>query len=214
MLKIIIIISFFISILCGEEFKSLDCLFPTSFTLYNGDNLLYCSKGLYTYNSNFEEIKNFYEFESEIETKKDANFVTISQYPNNDYVILITKDKFYFISSEGRVLFSKDLVFGNKGTYYTLVPYKYNNNYYFVVGFINSSGLLNLIYYKVDTLYQEIELIVNYIPNVKTMIGSIGGNFINGFTYQIMNSYIYNDILTCFFFLIIILEKLELFLVI
>ena len=199
MVKILILINLFFSILCDEEFKTLDCLFPTCLTLYNGDNLLFCSKGIYTYNSNFEEEKLFYKFENETKNIKDANFVTISQYPNNDYVILITKDKFYFISSEGRVLFSKDLIIDNKGAYYTLVPYKYNNNYYFVVGFINSSSLLNLIYYKVDTLNQEIELIVNSIPNVKTMKGGIGTNFINGFNCQIMNSYIYNDILTCFF---------------
>ena len=201
MVKIIIIINIFFSIFCDEEFKTLDCFLPISFTLYNGNNLLCCSKGIYTYNSNFEEVKFFYKFENVTKTTKDANFVTISQYPNNDYAILITTNKFYFISSEGRVIFSKDLVLDNKGTYYTLVPYKYNNNYYFVVGFINISGLLNLIYYEVDNLNQEIKLIINSIPNVKTMIGSIGDNFINGFTCEIMNSYIYNDVLNCFYFI-------------
>ena len=200
MVFIIIITFFFFFVVCDEGFKSLICLYPVSFTLYNGNNLLCCINGIYTYNSNFEEEKYFYKFENQNTTIADTNLIVISQYPYNDNAILITKDKFYLISHEGNVLFSNDLFLNNTGLYYTLVPYKYKNNYYFVVGFINGLNLINLVYYKIDTLNKKIEIINDLVPSVKTIKGNIGKNFINGFTCEIMNSNIYNDILTCFFF--------------
>ena len=196
---IFILILFFLSVNCNEEFKDLICLFPNSFTLYNGNNLLCCSDGIYTYNSNFEETIYYYKFENQINSKEDAYLVSISQYPNNDNALLITKDKFYFISFDGRVLFSKVLALNNTGSYNTLIPYKYKNNYYFAVGFINSSKLLNIVYYIIDTLNKTIEMIKNYIPNVKNMLGNSASNFFNGFTCQIMHSNIYKDVLACFF---------------
>ena len=200
MVLTIIIINIFFSVFCDEGFKSLICLYPVSFTLYNGNNLLCCSNGIYTYNSNFEEEIYFYKFENEINSIVEATLITISQYPNNDNVILITKDKFYFISPEGNVLFFSDLILDNGEYYYTLVPYKYKNNYFFVVGFINKSKLLNLVYYKITTLDEKkIELINDLVPSVKTITGGIGKSFVNGFTCEIMNSNNYNDVLTCFF---------------
>ena len=199
-ISIIITIIAFIFVNCDESLKSLTCLYPTSFTLYNGNNLLCCSNGIYTYDSSFEEEKYFYKFENEIETLNEANFVEISQYPNNENAILVTKDKRYFISSEGEVLFSNDLKIETKGYYYTLIPYKYENNFNVVVGFITKLGEINFLYYNIDTLSKKFILIIDYKPDIKVMNGEIQSNFFGGFTCQIMNSNNYNnDLLNCFF---------------
>ena len=199
-MSIIISIIAFIFITCDESFKSLICLYPTTFALYNGNNLLCCSNGIYTYDSNFEKEKYFYKFENEIESFSEANFVTISQYPDNGNVILITKNKLYFISPEGKVLFFNDLDIETKSYYYTLVPYKYKNNFNVVIGFINISGQINLLYYNIDVSLKNITLIIDYEPTIKIISGENGYNFFNGFTCQIMNSNNYNnDLLTCFY---------------
>ncbi len=126
-------------------------------------------------------------------------FITIGQYSNNGNVIIITKNMFYFLSSEGEVIFEDGLILNNSGNYYTLVPFKYENNHNFVVGYINKSDGLSLGYFKINTSLEKIELIKNYNPSVKTKISDIYGNhYLDGFTCQLMNSNIYNDILVCF----------------
>ena len=187
------------SINCNNYFLETECLFPRTFNLYNGNNILCCDDGIYTYNSNFLKQLYSYKFESKISNRADSIFITISQYSNNGNVIIITKDKFYFLSSEGEVIFKDDLILENSGTYYTLVPFKYENNLNFVVGYINISENLNLEYYYINISSEKIELIKNYSPTVKTYTGITGSKYTFGFACQIMNSRTYNDdILVCF----------------
>ena len=186
------------SINCNDYFLETQCLYPRTFNLYNGNNILCCKDGIYTYNSNFQKQLYYYKFESGISTKVDAIFITISQYSNNGNVIIITKDKFYFLSSEGEVIFINDLILDNSGTYYTLVPFKYRNKFNFVVGYINSLENLNLKYYNINIISEKIELIKNYTLTVKTHTGITGSKYTFGFTCQIMSSGTYNDILVCF----------------
>ena len=193
---IIIITCLFIN--CDEFFKTLSCVYPVSFTLYNENNLLCCKDGIYTYNSNFEEKLSFYKFEKEISSLDEANIITISQYPNNENVILITKYKFYFITPEGIVLFFKDFILNNTGYYYTLNLYKYEKNFNFVIGFINNLNKINLLYYNINVSSEELNLIINYEPDIINIEGEIKNYFYYGITCQIMNRNNI-DILTCFF---------------
>ena len=198
-LIIAIFINLFFTVNCNDYLIELSCLFPRLFDLYNGNNILCCKDGIYTYNYNFQEQLYYYKFEKELYNKEEALFITLCQYSNNGKIIIITKDKFYFLSSEGEVIFVDDLIVDNTGNYYTLVPFKYENNHNFVVGYINTSKDLSLDYYKINIPLKKIELIKNYIPTVKTSISSTyGNNYLDGFTCQLMNSNIYNDILVCF----------------
>ena len=123
----IIIIFYLFSILnCQEYFNSLKCLYPRCLSLCNGKNLVCCKDGIYIYDSNFKEL-NIAKFGTEITDYKEADFITISQYTNNEYVILLTKNKFYFLSSDGEEIFNDDIELDNVdhiGLYFTLVPYK------------------------------------------------------------------------------------------
>ena len=192
-----IVIYLFFSINCNDYFIEFLCLFPRTFDLYNGNHILCCSDGIYIYNSNFQEQLYFYEFKNKMSGKNDAMFITICQYSNNGNVIIITKNMFYFLSSEGEVIFEDDFNLETSGTFYTLVPYKDENNLNFFVGFINNSKDLNLQYYYINISSEKIELISNYVPKVKTTDSYIvGSNYFYGFSCQIMNSN--NDILVCF----------------
>ena len=99
-----IFIYLFFSINCNSYFIEFSCKLPRTFDLYNGNHILCCSDGIYTYNSNFQEQLHFYEFKNKMSGKDDAMFITICQYSNNGNVIIITKNMFYFLSSEGEVI--------------------------------------------------------------------------------------------------------------
>ena len=196
----IFLFCFLLTIYCQDEINALICLFPKVFTLFDWKNLVVCKNGIYTYSSNFGEVLNFQPFETEIADNIDAEFNTISQYPNNGNVILITKNKFFLISPDGDIIIDTDMEIDNDGKYYTLVPYKYGNDYNFIVGFINSDKLLNIIYYKINFSSEEIEIINNLVPDIKTNQGYSLSNLAHGFSCQIMFLDSYGDLLTCFYF--------------
>ena len=199
----IIIIFYLFSIINSQEyFSSLKCLYPRCLQLYNGKNLVCCKDGIYIYDSNFIEL-NFVKFETEITDNKEADFITISQYPNNEYVILLTKNKFFILSADGEEIFNDDIELDNAentGLHYTLVPYKYQNQYNFIVGFINSSKFLNVKYYNINFQKKEIDLIQDYEPPVKTSQGYKASNLYNGFDCILMYSNSYQDVIACFYF--------------
>ena len=199
--KIIIILFYLLSnVKSQENFGSLICLYPRAYTMHNGNNILVCKDGIYVYNSNFKEKINFEPFDTQISSNTDADFVTIAQYPNNGNIIIITKDKFYYLSSEGDIFFNTDLSIDNSGLYYTLVPYLYNFNYNFIVGFINSSKYFNIIYYTINTGQEKIEIIKDLSPNIKNSLGYTCTNLYHGFQCEMMYSDTLGDLLTCFHF--------------
>lgn len=166
----ILIIIIYIQIIftnCDDFFIDLHCLYPRSFNLYNGNILLVCSDGIYTYNSNFKQKLYSKEFDNEL-TSTEADFVSIKQYPNNGNAIVITKNSFYFLSPEGKVISEDSFTLDNSGLYYTLALFIYDNNLNFVIGNINTDCKLNIAYYKINKTTNKIELITNYSPTVKT----------------------------------------------
>ena len=136
---------------CQDYFFSLNCIYPRAYSMQNGNHLIACSNGIYIFDSNLKENLNFIQFNTTISIEKEAELITISQYTNNEYIIVITKNKFYLLSSEGQLIFDYDINIDNEGQtedYFTLVPYKYENNYNFIVGFINTNKFIDIIYYK------------------------------------------------------------------
>ena len=175
---------------CDDYIIDLSCLYPKSFDLYNGNIIICCNDGIYTYNSNFKTKLYFKEFQNEI-LLADAEFVTINQYPNNGNAIVITKNEFYFLSPEGKVIFNENLTLDSYGSFYILIPFIYENELYFIIGYINISSVLNLAYYKINILANTTELIKNYSPEINGM------DSLHGFSCQIMKIND-NDKLVCF----------------
>ena len=87
--KIFIFMNLIFIINCLDFIFGLSCLYPRSFSLYNENNILCCEDGIYTYNSNFDELLFFQEFENKIISKEEGGFITFAQFPNNGYVIIL-----------------------------------------------------------------------------------------------------------------------------
>ena len=203
---IIIFISYrFLFTNCQDPYKTLACLYPRLFSMQNGNNLLICKEGIFIYDPNFDQKISFDPLKKEITDNLEVELITISQYPNNGNIIIITKDKFYFLSSEGKVIFDDDLnlnifLAGSGCEYYTLVPYKYENNYNFIVGFINNDKYFDIIYYKINISQQKIEIIKDYVPEIKNSLGYRQTNLYHGFDCEIMHSNVKGEVITCFHF--------------
>ena len=198
--KFIIFFYLFYNIKSQDYFDSLICLYPKAYTMYNGNNILICSNGIYIYNSNFKKQLNFKAFSTEISSYTNAGFINIAQYPNNGYIIITTISDFYLLSSEGEILFNTDINFDNSEDYYTLVPYLYNGNYNFILGFINSSKVFDFIYYNINIFQKSIGIIKEFSPPILNINGGVLKNLLNGLDCQIMYSDSYGELLTCFHF--------------
>ena len=195
---VIIFMNLITSINSDDDFIiEFQCEFPRSFSLYNENHILCCKEGIYTFNSNFTEQLFFHEFSSQLISKNSGFFVTFAQFPNNGNVIIITEEKFYLMSSEGEFLYDDDLPFEKACSYYTLIPFIYGKNYNFVIGSLNNFRNLNLLYFNINNSTKKIDLIKNYIPLVLTGSGTVGENYNQGFSCQIMKSN-YKKILVCF----------------
>ena len=188
-----------------EDLKTLPCLYPRLYIMQNGNNLLVCKEGIHIYNQNYDLSHElfFNPFNVEISDNNEAEFINISQYPNNGYIIITTKNKFYFLSSEGQKIFDDDISFNNDGTigeYFTLVPYIFEDNFNFITGYINTDKYFEIIYYKINISRQKIEKIKEFVPEIKNILGYRQGNLYNGFDCQMMHSDFKGDVLTCFHF--------------
>ena len=187
---------------CQDYFDSLGCKYPRVYSMHNGNNIIACNNGIYVYNSNLKNRINYIPFNTEISDDKEAALITISQYPNNGNIIIITKNKFYFLSSEGQLKFDYDITINNEGQvedYLTLVPYKYENNYNFLVGFINTDKYIDIIYYKIDDTQNKVEIINDYVADIKNEY-NYRLKFNYGFDCQIMYTDSLGDLITCFHF--------------
>ena len=197
----LILIYFFIGIKCTEPYKKISYTFPHYHNMNNGNNLLCSTKGIYIFDLNFEKILSYYDFEEEIYTLEDSRFITIKQFSDEDggNILLLTKEIFYFLNPDGTFIFKNKINIENTGLIYSLVPYKKNNNYNFIMGFINKNSRLNLCFYSINASQNKIDLIYDYEVNSDNTNDS-NFDIDNAFDCKIMNSNLYGDVLTCFYF--------------
>ena len=185
----------------SETFKEItDCTYPHHYYLNNGNNLLWCQQGIYIYDSKFEAPLNNYDFVSEeqISSLDDATLTTFGQFETSEggNFIFLTKNKFYFFQLDGTLIFKYDFNINNSGSVYTLVPYKANSQYNFIVAFLNTNIKFNLQYYKINQNEEKIDLLGDYEPSWDNKkYYSVG--FYYGFDCKIMGI---QNLLTCFYY--------------
>ena len=133
-------------------YKTIPYATPHHYKMNNGNNLLVCSKGIYIFDYLFEEQISHIDFEKEIISIEDSRFITIEQFGNNEsgYISILTKDKFYFLKSDGSLIFDDNLLVNCIGVIYNLVLYKNENNYYFILGYLNDNSKFNLGHYNIN----------------------------------------------------------------
>ena len=168
---------------------------PYALFLLNDNIFVIHQNGVSIYDSNFNKlIKNEIIFSESEKTEYNTSFsrLTVSQF-RNGYIISIINDKIYFFDYKGSLIFeSTEKIIDNNimPYYYTLVPFKFFDDYYFyIIGFVYN-GVLNIYNYKYQLLNN----------NNNTLISRLTINDIkdDGLSCQIMNSNFNDKILVCF----------------
>ena len=197
---VLILFSFIKYIKCQESIYNLTCIFPHYLLLNNGNYLLYCSKGIFTYNYNFDKILFNYTFDIEVENIEEAKYIDIDQFSDDEggNIIVLGKNLFYYLDSEGRFIFKSNFTLSNNNVdYYTLVLYRSNNDNNFIIGIFDSSNQIILYNYKINPNGKEIIKINEIKPYFKNSKG-YSPTFFYGLECKRMKSDSYNNLLTCF----------------
>jgi len=182
-------------------YREISFSLPHHFKMKNGNNLLVCTKGIYIFDELFKEELSHQNFENEVSSVEDSRFITIKQFENNDggYISILTKDKFYFLKSDGSFIFKDNININNSGLIYNLVLYKTGSNYYFILGYLNDNSKFNLGYYYININSNRIEFIKNYEANWSND-GYNSVNISNAFNCNIMHSSNEGNVLACFYY--------------
>ena len=196
---VLILFSFMRNIKCHENIFNLTCKYPHYFQLNNGYNLLCCSKGIYTYDYEFDQILYNHPFDTEV-SETEAEYIVIDQYSDDEggNVIVLGQNKFYYLDNKGDFIFDADIsLTNNAGFHYTLVPYKRNTDYNFIVGIFDSSNQIILNNYKINSIGKEIIKDNEIKPNIKNSY-LWNPTFFYGIECKRMKSNKYENILVCF----------------
>ena len=164
------------------------------------ENYIMCTeKDISIYDSTFKINYFLYNFTTEVKGVDDFQFVTISQYPNEDggNIIVLYKTKAYLIYSSYSRIIEANLSLSLSSTYYTLVPYKVGNNYNFIIGYISVN--IKLAYFKFNLEGNKLDIIEDVIPDLPKHEGD--GNIASylGYSCHIMISDSKGEVLTCFY---------------
>ena len=196
-----ILLILFKSIFSGElllfEFKF------SEFLELNDENYLLCSeKGIYIYDPELKNQISQYNFTEEITEREKFKFVTMSQYSNEDggEIIVLYENKFYLFSSSGDNIIDSDInIPEQKEKYYTLVPYKNNSEYNFIISYLDKNQKFNIIIYNINKSEKSINPKINVNISLPIQSGLSSDITTNWLSCHFMNSDKYGKVLTCFY---------------
>ena len=157
-----------------EDIYNFDLDGTVAFTLFNGNIILFSSKGFFTFDSKLSSLYN-YTFSSELSLGNyiKRNYPSFTQFSENEdgYVMCYLLKNLYIFNKEGEFIFLTDAnetsIIDDK-TYnnYVINAYKKENSeYYYTIvtyGFLNI-GHIYYFYYKINLNYYTKTLIYNNI---------------------------------------------------
>ena len=134
------------------------------FELHNENYLICTEKGIYIYDSEFKNNLSSYTFTTEVTDKNSFEFVSIAQYPKEDggQIVVLYKNKIYLFEQSGEIIVDTSINLTQNGEYYTLELYKDENDYNFIVGYIN--GKIFIGYYRFNIEDNSISEIITINP--------------------------------------------------
>ena len=179
-----------------EASYSFKTKYAKTYKLNNGNIVIVGNIGILIYDST--ELKLLYNYSytldnSTIIESKESYFTTFAQFSEeyNGIVIICVKHILYILNSDGEFKFNVKLTHNTKYIeFYTIVPYIYeNNNYYFILGYINSHKKAFLQYCSFNINNKILRNITDYELCKSDY----------GLSCQIMNHNKYGNLLTCFY---------------
>ena len=188
----------------GEPSFSYDMEFARTFKLNNGYFIIAGTNGINIYDETGTISLNNITITNEqdkIKKIEDAYLTTFAQYEKGEeYVIIIVRNIIYILDSHGKFKTCFRLTHDTDNIkFYTLVPYLYgDNNYTFILGFINNVKKATLQYYSINTENKNITLLNDYRfdEDDESMKYT---NYEAGISCQIMDHNIKGNLLVCFY---------------
>ena len=148
---------FILFIIRNQTLSYVTFSFPYSLSLSNGNILVIHKTGITICNHLLSKIiKNVIIFENDEQIQTEDSLSKITTTKINNYIIGIINDKIHIFNDIGDLLYlnnTKILSSDETAEYYTLFPYKVENNYFeYFIGFIHNK-LLYFLYYKYNYFY-------------------------------------------------------------
>ena len=169
--------------------------YAKAYKLNNGNIVIVGNNGILIYDSTgLNPLYNYsYTLDNSIIIESDSYFTAFAQFSEeyNGIVIICVKHIIYILNSDGEFKFNVKLThYTNNIGFYTIVPYIYeNDNYYFILGYINSQKKAFLQYYSFNINNTILTNITDYELYESDY----------GLSCQIMNHYQFGNVLTCFY---------------
>ena len=168
-----IYIFIFLSLFTFSKFEDEKILFPSIFTLLNQQHVLIANDGIHFYDSKFENEEKDKFISLKISSKEDIYKTTMAQfsYEDDGYILILVKSKIFFFKNNGTYISSVDLSNLINGDYYSITPYKkQENNIYYIISFkddINKKIILNHFKFNIKSLLNKIENLKIYNIKIK-----------------------------------------------
>ena len=192
-----------LNIIIKEAYLYISFHFPNSLFLSNGNIFIIHKYGISICNSNLTEIIYNITFEND-DIITVENLAKITSVFENGYIFNIINDKIYIFDEIGIKLYkSESKIISNEENpnYYSLIPIKiYNGYYYYIIGF-NDNNSLNFLYYKYDIENKQ-NIQIYSLKNFTKDLFIRNSYYIEGksLTCQFMKNITKDDeLLTCFF---------------
>ena len=154
--------------------STLSFTYPTAASLPNGNIFVVEKFGIYICDSTFSNILstefNFTNEEDQIKNVDDLSKVLIKR--TIKYIFLLVNYKLYVFNGEGRFLYnSLDKLISVDTPEYCSITFLGidNNNYLYIIAYLDVYNYLNLLYYKYNILYNNNILITNKKDNLFTL---------------------------------------------
>ena len=129
-IHMIIFLSIFLKIYNQDDESSSKLFLPNTLTLFNGDNVMLASDGIYFYNQTFsqEYTSKRININGDKQILNLVNYAksVLTQFSEEDggYIMILAMNIIYFFESDGSLLDSTDLSVYINADYYSLIPYK------------------------------------------------------------------------------------------
>ena len=130
--------------------------YPNSLTLNNGGNVLLANDGIHFFDSSFtiEDSDKKYIFSNDshkISSKEDYSKSEMVQFSEEDgeYIMILAMNIIYFFEQNGNLLDKADLSEYINADYYSLVPFKRDDNYlHYIISQKNSEHNFTINHFR------------------------------------------------------------------
>ena len=191
----------------SNQLNSISLTYPNSLTLLDYSNVVVAGDGIHFFDNNLENEEESKKINFTIVSEEELAKLVMAQFPSEygGYILIFIQNIIYIFDNDKNNLKIQNVSDSINGNYYSLTPYKKdNNNLIFIISYkeigSNSIILANCIF---DLSNLNSDLIINstsrIVPNYEGGSLTLLGNSIDCLLMSPLSTLnINNDLLTCF----------------